>query len=512
VIRRLGVAAGLVAVVAGLLAPGFAHGQDPAGEPLEPMSACELFQPEEVAEAIGTVIVGSEDLAGSIVEDADGWISFCHYLSGPEVILPAVAVTLAAGPGYREAFDDLRLALDAIPVADLGDDAVLQLPVVWGLDQPAASLHVRAGDAILGLSLGAVDVAGDGSLIQLGDADAQAAALTALAAIGLERIGGSVAPPIELPPICDLLGLEAASELIGATLVASEVIGENDDWGPGCHYRDAADDVLLFVGMTTGPEALARFATCQASGQPEPGVGEAAFVGNGSGCEVVPTSSYFIVGPLVVRSADTVLVVAAVTEAQGPVNKTGSREAQAVIARQLLEQLGFDPGATPAPIDPALLDHPCGLLSPDEVGEVVGVTITSVQENPPREGYPTATCTFVALDGNAFPLTLYVTTGEEALEQWASYLTYRAGDKVPVEGLGDEALSEEVEGFGDFDGPRGLDVGAPGRDRDPAGHGLGRSASRLHHEDGRHARGAAGDGADARRARRPAARWVVSSP
>lgn len=449
----LGFAVLSVAVAAVLLEPVMALGADGPAEPPAPMSACELFEPDEVAEVIGSLVVGAEDITG-VAQDDKGWISICHFWGDPEVFLPVVAVTLASGPGYREMFDDLRVELDALPVAGIGDDAVLGMPAVWGLDQPVGSLHVRVGDTVLGVSLGIVDITHDGGLVQIGDRERQTAILMELAATGLGRMGGSVEPPVELPPICDLLSLEDAGQMVGAALVASEVIAENDDWGPACHYRDADDEVLLFVGLSTGSEALTRFESCEASGQPQPGVGEAAVVSmDDDRCPSVFVGSYFIEGQLVVRSEDTVLIVAAVTEDFGSVNKEGSPEAQAAIARRLLEELGMDPGATPAPIDIGVLEHPCSLATPEEVGEVVRVPITSVMEFPGDSSSPTASCQFVAADGNAIPLYLGVTTGETALEEWGTYQTYRRGDKVPVDGLGDEALSEVVEGCCDLDGP-----------------------------------------------------------
>jgi hypothetical protein len=460
---RLAALALVAAVVLSAGAPGWvlaatrAQGEDPTDGASVPIEACELLDPAEVADAMGTSIDANEDVFGTVVQDRTGWLSECIYLRLSDTFVTSLDVTVAGGPGYEPVFEDLRTGPYASPIEDLGDDAVLRLTPVWGLDQPVGSLFVRVGDTYLGLSLGIVDMTRSGALVQAGDGEAQAAILLTLARIALGRLGGGSGPEPEpspspvTPRICEMLSLEDAASVIGEPLAAAEQLEENDEWGPACHYRTDDGRVLLFLGVWTGPEAVSRFDACD--GEPVLGVGESAIIGTGPGCGAVYVGSYFIEQPLVTRSGDTVVAVGAVTEETGGVNRIGSREAQVAIARQLLEHLGLDAGEAPTPLDPAILEHACSLVAEDELAGIVGATITSTVEYQPSPGYPKGGCQYSwAKDGNEGWLGLSISAGEEALEEWGSFRTWARGNKVPVEGLGDEALTEGTEMY-DTDQP-----------------------------------------------------------
>jgi hypothetical protein len=454
---RLAATLALVAVIAlsaaapgWVLAAGGAQGEDLTAGTSVPVEACELLDPAEVADVMGTPIDGNENVFGSVFQDQTGWLSECIYMRQRDTFVTSLDVTVAGGPGYESVFEDLRTGPYATPIEGLGDDAVLRLPPVWGLDQPAGSLFVRVGDTYLGLSLGIVDMTRNGALVQVGDGEAQTAILLDLAKIALGRLGGGTGPGPEpspspnVPPICDMLGLADAESIVGRPLADTALVAENEGWGPACHYRNEDDDVLLFLGVWTGPDAVAHFEGCP--GEPVLGVGEAAIIGAGPAeCRSVYVGSYFIEEPLLARSGDTVVTVGAVTEESGGVNQVGSREAQVAIARRILGHLGLDAGEAITPLDPAILEHACSLLSEEELAGIVGASITSTAEYQPSPSYPKGGCGWNwAKDGNSGSLGLSISAGDAALEEWGSFRTWAKGSKVPVEGLGDEALTEPV--------------------------------------------------------------------
>lgn len=418
--------------------------------PLVPMSACELLDEDAIGEILGVENVFDED-AGMLQDDA-GWLSTCGYRADPELAFLVLTVTLGSGPGSADAFADLRIQPDAIPVDSLGDEAVLHLPEVWGFAQPVGSLEVRTGDDLLGLSLGVVGIDHEGTLLQVGDGGVQRDVLTRLATLGLDAIRIAAAP---VPPLCDLLSVDEAAALVGRDLVSAALVARNDDWGPACHYRDAAEDARLIVGVTSGPDAVARFETCAVDGRPQPGVGEAAIIGLGIRCGAVFAGTFFIEEPLLVRAGETILVVAAVTQDQPTVNQLGSPEAQVVVARRILEGLGLDPGAAPAtsvPIDPGLLTEPCRLLSTDEVADILGVAITAATDQPGDATSPIAGCQYDAANGMVLPLTITLILGDAGRDEWA-YQADRSSGAQPVDGLGDGAVWAAVDNGSGLDQP-----------------------------------------------------------
>jgi hypothetical protein len=437
----LGVA---LAIGAGTAAVGWSAGLAQAPGPVASVApiaqqpACPLLDRSEVAAAIGSSIEEAQDLG--LNADDTGWITECVYWRHQYHDQAPLDVTLASGPTYLARFDDIRTEPETSPIGDLGDDAVLRLSTVWGLDQPVGALFVRIGDAVIGLSLGIVDITDDGTLIQAGDGPAQKAILLDLARTAIGHLTG---PRVETAKTCQLLSVEDAASLTGAPLTSTEDVDEHDEWGPACHYTAGDENVLLFVGVNRQPDAASRFDACSESGQPVPGVGEDAFIGQGD-CRYVKIGFYGIEQPLMTRSGDLVLTVAQ------PMNDpTGWIARLTAVARQVLQELGVDPGTVPTPVSEQALGHPCGLISDAEVSTIVGEPITSTYEEPSTPDYPVGDCEFHAGDGGFVPFDLQISAGPDALRQWGAYRGYERGDKMPVEGIGDEALSETSEGYAD---------------------------------------------------------------
>ena len=241
--RRTGALVGL-ALVIGATVAGAASAQAPgpaaSASPVEPRSACELLDADATSEVLELPVFRGEDLSGVIVDD-DGWLSQCAFFGGLETFLPVLDVTLASGPAYADLFGDLRLEPESETIADLGDEAVLRLIDVWGLDEPVGSLHVRVGETVIGLQLGIVGVGTGGALAQPGDGTRQAEILMDLA-----RMASANMDPASVPitQVCQALSVADAAAVVGMPLVTALDVAENDDWGPACHYADADGRVL----------------------------------------------------------------------------------------------------------------------------------------------------------------------------------------------------------------------------------------------------------------------------
>ena len=434
---RLAVAVAVVTLIASPLAPADAQsGALPSAGPMPRRSACELLSESEVAQAIGSSIDEGLEWAGEA--DESGWLSQCLYRRNFEQA--PLDLTLASGPSYVATFDDILLDPAATPLDGVGDEAVIRLSTVWGLDQPVGALFARAGGVVVGLTLGIVDVTEDGTLVQVGDAARQQQVLMALATIAIGRLDE---PLVESAKLCDLLSAADASSLAGESLASSEEIDQGADPGPGCLYRSGDNSFQLFIGVDRRPEATSRYESCQTTGAPVPGTGVDAFVGQGD-CGLIQLGFYVFQGPLFSRSGDAIVTV-------GLFSERGSRSLDSLIgiARSVYERLGLDAGPPPPPpVAEQALAHPCDLISLDEVSAIVGEPITSTLEQPASSGYPLAECDYLAGDGRFVPLVLWLSAGEYALQAWSTYRSDGSG-KVPVEGIGDDALSQDL-GYADL--------------------------------------------------------------
>jgi hypothetical protein len=406
-----------------------------AAGPIAQKSACELIFKDEASAAIGVSIEAPQEIAAN--SDEGGWLSDCAYWRHGFFDQAPMDVTLASGATYLARFEDIRAEDGVSSIPGVGDEALFRLSTISGLDGPIGALFVRAGDAVIGLSLGIVDLTDSGGMVLAGDADKQQQILVDLAGIAVRRL---TSPAPEAASICALIGLDQAAGIVGLPLSAAEDLDNHDAWGPSCQYKGSDGTPELFVSVNSRPTGQQNFETCKANGETVLGVGEDAFY-DISACPIQVAYQY-IGNPLMARSGDTVI---AVGEA-GKLESQKSREVIKAVARLVLEKLGFDPGTTPRPIAADALVHPCSLVSEAEVSSAVGVAIASHTEWSAQEGVE-ALCYYLTAD-NAQPLHLRLGTGQSVVREFSDYTRYGAG-YTPVDGVGDEALQFQSAGEAD---------------------------------------------------------------
>lgn len=408
-------------------APASAVSSSGASVTIAQTQACKLIFNAEAAAAIGTSIETSQEQAAS--SDETGWFSDCVYYRHVFFDEAPLDVTLAAGDQYVSRFEDMKTEPDTSSQSNLGDDAVLRMSTIDGLDGPVGALFVRLGNAVLGLSLGIVDVADGGGVVLAGDAARQQQILTNLAGIAIARLTG---PPLEPAKTCRLLSLADAAALTGDTFASAEDVDEHDALGPNCQYKGDNGRIVLLLSVNSAATAMSRFETCKQNGTPLVGAGDEAIQGRGD-CGALVVNFLPLQPVVMVRSGETIITVAQAS----PNNNDESPDPGVAIARKVLLQLGLDPGITPAPTAYDVLAHACSLVSQDQVGSIIGEPITNTEE---RSGV----CEFHSgADGLYTPLFLGISVGADAVSQFPNY---KNPDTVPLAGVGDEAYSETFPG------------------------------------------------------------------
>lgn len=336
-------------------------------------SPCDLVFRDEAAALIGLPIeatVPSEFVA----QDGSRWLGECLFQRRSADDIAPLDISLGIGGLYLDGFAALKADPTLTSVDALGDEALLRLSDIWGLDAPLGSIFIRYGDAVLSLTLGIVDLQ-DGVPKLPGDATRQTVILRELAGIALERLAG----PATTATTCQLLSASAASGLGGPPLASAEDLDTHDVWGPGCAYVDATGAMQLFVAVSDRATAEPNFATCAVGGEAIQGLGDAAFYTRS--CQVVAKFKYMSNPMVIVRFGSTVVTVTMPPPTGSTSTEYESLRAWvAAVARAVLEKLGSVPGATPPPVSGNALVHPCALLSDAEVAGRLGVAIASETE------------------------------------------------------------------------------------------------------------------------------------
>jgi hypothetical protein len=414
----------------------------PSPVSIAPTSACSLLFEAEVAQEIGTSIASSQEWVASA--DESGWISDCRYFRQTILEQVPLDVNLGAGATYLANFEELKSQEGTSLLEGIGDEAVLRLSTVWGVDQPLGALFARVGDAVLGLSLGIVDVSEGGGLVLSGDATAQGKMLTDLATLAIGRLTG---PPEEATRTCQLISVDEVVAMSGVALSKSQDVNEHDVWGPACHYSSADEIPQLDLAVNSGAQALANFDSCGAGARTVPGLGDAA-VQTVWPCEI-RIGLRFNSSPLLVRTGDTVLTVG--VNAVGSLGYDGPSDLASQIAALALSRLGLGPTVTPGvlptptptPAGNSAVEHPCDMLTAAEVGSAIGV---AVEARP--YSYEPGTCEYWTA-GNAFePLVLRIGTGQVAVDYFNNHLA--DGTNIAVDGIGDEAWREDFDCCADY--------------------------------------------------------------
>lgn len=411
--------------------------------PIAKTPACSLIFKAEVALAVGVDIDDAQELPTSSQDD--GWLTDCVYWRQTSHEQAPMELTLGAGKTYRDFFDDLHGQDGVVAVAGLGDEAMLRLATIPGLDQPVGSLFVRLGDALLGLTLGIVGIGDAGALQLAGDGPKQAAILSDLARLAIGRLTG---PPEVSSKTCDLIGATEASSLLGVTIGSAEDVDEHDRWGPSCRYLDPAGPnpsskwIDFWVAVRSAGALRPLFDTCRPTGEIVPGVGDDGFFVTHQGppdCQV-KIGFFFDALPLMVRTGDAVIALG--DGGEHPLEGPDVRGRKIAFARAILAKLGAAPGATPAPISGDALVHPCALVSDVEVGSILGTKIDEHFEDSANAQGTGASCIWSINIGSLQPLTLRLGKGTDALNRFNANVK-RNDNYQPIAGLGDEAFTQQ---------------------------------------------------------------------
>jgi len=427
----------------GIAAPSGLGVASPEPSPIAKTPACELIFKAEVATAIGVPIEDTEELVTS--SEGDGWLVDCIYWRQPSHDQAPMELTLGSGRTYLDFFDSLKGEDHVEAEPGLGDEAVLRLATIPGLDRPVGSLFVRIGDAVLGLTLGIVGLADDGAMQLAGDGPKQTVILSDLATIAIRRLTG---PPEVSSKTCQLIDAAAATTLLGVTIASAEDVDEHDVWGPSCRYLDPAgpnaNDRWIDFWLAVGSSQPLRsaFDACRPTGEIVPGLGDDAYFATFAGppdCKV-KIGFYFDALPLMVRTGDTVVALGDGGEHSlaGP----DRRERILAFARAVLAKLGAGPGATPPPVQGDALVHPCNLVSDADVGSILGTKIDAHFEDSANSTGTGASCIWSINIGSLQPLTLRLGRGTAALNAFNSNIK-RNSNYQPIDGLGDEAFTEQ---------------------------------------------------------------------
>lgn len=402
------------------------------------VAPCDLVFKDEVSAALG-VVVDTDERLENAAQDGTSWIGGCLFRVRSGDVVAPLEVTLAIGPPYLEAYD----ALHGGPVrgeSGLGDEALLLLQDVWGLEGPLGSLYVRIGDAVLGFQLGVTRIGDDGSPLLVGDASAQAAALRELAGIALGRL----TTPQTTRATCSLVDPAAASALAGqaagVSIARGEDVDPHDVWGPGCAYLDAAGTMQLYVAVSDRASAAPNFDTCTTTlAKPVSGIGDAAFFTRS--CQVVAKFKYMNDPMIIARSGSTVVTVTMPPPVgSDPARYEALQTWVADVARAVLAKLGAEPAATPTPGPPTGADplaKPCSVLTNEEASAGVKVAVTATREDPGAPGYP-AHCFYSDATFSFTPLDFTIGVGPEAVAEFQAFAS-SPSEYVAVPGLGDAA-------------------------------------------------------------------------
>ena len=224
----------------------------------------------------------------------------------------------------------------------------------------------------------------------------------------------------------------------GATLTTAQDDDEHDVWGPACHYGAGDQFFEIYLSVNNEPAALDHFDSCKANTQAVPGLGDEAYFDRIRGCPI-NVGFYFDAQPLMVKSGDTVVAVA--RRDSGPLDNSSSLDTLIAVARVALQRLGLNPGATLAPLNSNVLDHPCSLLSDTEVRQAItGAAIASHSEWAADQSGLNALCIYATDNYSINPLQMMLGHGQEAINGFTQDRTY--GNATPVTGLGDEAFEK----------------------------------------------------------------------
>jgi hypothetical protein len=410
--------------------------------PIEKTPACELIFKAEVAAAVGVEIDDAQEIPTS--SEDGGWLADCIYWRQSFHDQAPMELTLGSGKRYVDFFESLK-ALDGVTAADgLGDEGLLRLATVPGLEGPVGALFVRIGGAVLGLSLGIVGLAADGTPELAGDAAKQTQVLTDLARLAIGRLTG---PPVVSAKICELLSATEAGALVGATFTEAVDADDHDIWGPSCRYLPGTAPnqlekfIDLWVAVSSAPTARPHFDACRSAGAAAPGLGDEAFYASYQQAECqVKIGFFFSASPLLVRSGDTVIALG--YRSGGQLDSGKFRAAFPAVARAILTKLGASPGATTPPVRADVLANPCLLATDAEVTAIMGATITAHYEFPADASGNRASCGYsVGLSG-IDTVGLKLGQGEAALGSFNS--EYRRTDYWhALEGFGDEAYTQQ---------------------------------------------------------------------
>jgi hypothetical protein len=388
-------------------------------------SACDLLFKADVATVVGTTVEQAQEMSAN--SDETGWLSDCVYWRHAFYDQAPLDLTLSSGQASQERFADIATEHGVAPLAGVGDEALIRVSTIWGLDQPLSALFVRAGGAYLGLTLGIVDVTDEGTLVVPGDSAAQQTMLVDLANIAVRRLTG---PPEPVAKTCDLLSLADASAITGDPLTAVEDVDEHDVLGPTCHYNDATGKTLLLVSVNDQQVARDRFDTCQQTGQVVVGAGDASFLGR-QDCAALIVDYLPLEPVLYARSADTILTVGQAS----PHNNNDSPDPVTAVARKVLGELGLNVGTTPAPTAFDIRAHMCDVVTAAQVSSILAIPITSADTGA-------ATCQYHSGDGSFTPLWVGVALGPDAVTSFQNVGSLPKSEQVPLTGLGDQAFSE----------------------------------------------------------------------
>lgn len=410
-------------------APG--GSSSPGGAVIASKPACDLVFKDEATAALGVEITVTDNFE-QIADDGAGGLSDCLYKLHASGDIAPLEITLAIGDPYLADFEAMKQTGNVSGLSGVGDEALLRLSPVWGLDGPIGALFVKSSNAVLGLTLGIAGFGDGGSAILIGDGDRQREVLVGLAGIALTRL---TAPAPAAANTCALISPEQAAGIIGVPLTSAEDVDNHDAWGAECHYR-SGEDVELFISVNSRPSGRQKFEECRSGGITVLGVGDEAFY-DVSTCTIV-VGFRAIGNSLLVRSGETLLVVGE----GGQLEYERAREVIVEVARLALQQLGLDPGVTPPPVAADALVHPCTLVTDAEVGAAVGVDIPTHYERSAVDGLG-ATCYFALAGSNLFPLYLSLGTGQIAVAGFSDNRT--SAGFTPVDGLGDEALQSQLQ-------------------------------------------------------------------
>lgn len=398
--------------------------------------ACGLLYDSEVADELGVSIESNQELPATT--DSSGWLTDCLYWRHQFQDEAPLELAVGAGARYVAVYQSLAGQPDVSSLPGVGDEAMMRMSSIDGLDQPVGTLYARVGDAVVSLSLGIVDVTDGGGLVQAGDAATQAQILLDLARIAVGRL---TVPPTPAPSTCALLSANDAAAIIGVPLAAAQDVDEHDLLGPACHYVGADNRLAFLVAVNQQPAAGVHFGSCQQGGQMVLGLGDAAVIGRGD-CAALVVDLLPLQPVVLVRSGSTVVTIAGATA-------NGSADALVEVARRLLTGLGLNSGSTPAPVASLALSHACSLASDHEVGAIINEPITSIYERDPALNAGISECEYHSGDGSFVPVDVKLMNGPDALAKWSAYQGIEKGNKVPVAGLGDAALSEQFPGYED---------------------------------------------------------------